>query len=233
MCVNNTLNVWRSLLPPHRCGICKQVIDNTLIICNLCREILPWETDKYQDATDFTRTLPARTRTYFVSLFKYRTPIRQMLIKLKFGGQTGYARLFGQLLALKLGQSFEHLALPEPECLLPVTLHPARLRRRGFNQALEIAKPISRILSIPLAKNLCLRKKNTRPQSELKPAVRKTNINNAFVAGSNGTGIPASVAIIDDVITTGATVNEIANILRQTGVKHIQVWCIARAILQR
>jgi len=113
-----------------------------------------------------------------------------------------------------------------PECIIPVPLHKHRLHERGFNQALELARLIARQLKVPLNYSLCRREKATPFQSGLSARQRKQNLRNAF----NVIQTPAynHVAIFDDVVTTGSTVNELARQLKEEGVEIIEVWAIAR-----
>lgn len=155
--------------------------------------------------------------------YRYASPIIPFITGLKFHGRLADARLLGQLFIASLESS----VYPLPECLIPVPLHPLRLRERGFNQALELARPISRQLHLPLKPQVVQRRLHTRPQSELAGAIRRRNLRHAFHVA---TPIPYQhVALIDDVVTTGSTLNELAKALRQTGVKTIQIWAIARA----
>lgn len=115
------------------------------------------------------------------------------------------------------------------DLLVPVPLHPHRLKQRGFNQALEIARPLSRELGISLSENACLRVRNTAPQQGLKVSIRKRNLKNAFVGLSDVRD--QHVAIIDDVVTTGTTTNSVARALLDAGAKSCDVWCFARTPL--
>ncbi|MEO6696465.1 MAG: phosphoribosyltransferase family protein, partial [Gammaproteobacteria bacterium] len=110
-------------------------------------------------------------------------------------------------------------------------LHRARLRQRGFNQSLEIARPLARRLNIPVDYQSCERVRNTSAQSLLPAGERHKNIKGAFrvthpIAARH-------VAIVDDVMTTGHTVQELAATLRKSGVRRVDVWVLARASLQR
>ena len=115
------------------------------------------------------------------------------------------------------------------DLLVPVPLHPHRLKQRGFNQALELARPLSHQLGIPLAESSCLRIRNTEPQQGLKVKARKRNLKNAFIGLSHVRG--QHVAIIDDVVTTGTTTNSVARALLNAGAKACDVWCFARTPL--
>jgi ComF family protein len=156
------------------------------------------------------------------ALFHYQPPVDHLLKRLKFSGELGLGPLLGGLLADQLQQRDRAL----PQQLIPVPLHPARLRERGFNQATELAAVAGRQLGIPLARRLCRRRRNTEPQSLLSNTARRLNLRNAFAV--NGTPA-AHVAIVDDVMTTGHTSNELARALRQAGAQLVEVWVIARA----
>ena len=157
-----------------------------------------------------------------ISSFAYTQPVSQLVGKLKFHGQIQLARLFGELLARQVSTRSTRA-----QAVLPVPLHPDRLRQRGFNQALEIARPLTRALALPMMTDCIQRQRNTGPQSEQLPGQRESNIRGAFRLVHN----PAyrRIAIVDDVMTSGHTVNEIAKLLRGAGVEQIEVWCVARA----
>lgn len=157
-----------------------------------------------------------------VSPFYYQPPLMQLVTDLKFQQQLKIARLFAGLLAEALSHS------PRPDCIIPVPLHPRRLRERGFNQSLEIARLLGKQLGVPVAQRLCRRTRHTSPQTGLDAKARKRNIKNAF--GLTGGCHYRHVAILDDVITTGNTVSELARLLARNGVKEIEVWSVARAV---
>ena len=159
------------------------------------------------------------------SAFRYAPPLNQLVTSLKFHQRLAAARLFGQLLTQQRAQH----DFDRPECLLPVPLHPKRLRQRGFNQSLEIARPISKHFNLPIDSHLCQRTRHTLPQTGLDAKTRRKNIRNAFSLTTECNY--KHVAIIDDVITTGQTVAEIAALLRKNGVEKIQVWSVARAVI--
>ena len=106
-------------------------------------------------------------------------------------------------------------------------LHQIRLRERGFNQATELARRVGRELGIRSDHRLCTRNRDTRPQSLLSPNARRLNLRNAFSVRHKQ--VAGHIAIIDDVMTTGQTSNELARVLRQAGAEKIEVWVIARA----
>lgn len=157
--------------------------------------------------------------------FLYEFPIATLLKRLKFQHQLAVARLMGDLMA----EHLSHAAITRPDCIIPVPLHPHRLRQRGFNQSLELAKIISHTLNIPLDYHSCQRIVSTLPQAELPAHQRWTNVQQAFRLRH-----PISysrVAIVDDIMTTGHTVGALSQCLTAAGVQQVQVWAAARAYL--
>jgi ComF family protein len=133
----------------------------------------------------------------------------------------------GDLLSARLQEHYRGLELPQ--LLIPVPLHPARLRERGFNQALVLARQLGRDLQIPVASNALVRIRQTPSQQGLSAKARKRNLRGAFrlQAGLHELG---AVALIDDVVTTMSTMHEIAHTLRCAYPDlELHVWCLARA----
>ncbi len=158
------------------------------------------------------------------ALFYYQPPVNHLILQLKFHGRLTHARLLGQLLAKHL---FASSGVP-PECIVPVPLHPRRIRERGFNQALELARHVGQRLHVPVDLKCARRIRHTEPQMELPAKARHRNIRGAFEIA---TGFRARhVAILDDVVTTGATVDELARSLRRVCAERIEVWSIARVV---
>ncbi|PJB10330.1 MAG: amidophosphoribosyltransferase, partial [Gammaproteobacteria bacterium CG_4_9_14_3_um_filter_38_9] len=160
-----------------------------------------------------------------IALFHYTGPIVSLIWKLKFQNDLKIARLFAQHWIDYFNHFDSHNTLPD--LIMPVPLHFSRLKQRGFNQSLEIAKPIGKYFHIPIDTRACIKIKNTEPQSSLSAQKRKGNLKNAF--GLSRPIDAKHVAILDDVMTTGNTVSEIASLLQKTGVEKIDVWCCARA----
>ncbi|MFQ5488395.1 MAG: ComF family protein, partial [Gammaproteobacteria bacterium] len=159
------------------------------------------------------------------AVFQYAEPVSSLIQGLKFHGRLSYARLLGELMASHL----ETALFTAPRLLLPVPLHRRRLRERGYNQALELARPIARQLGIPLDYRWCRRVMPTAMQSQLSVKARRGNVRNAFQV----TPRPGfeHVAVIDDVLTTGHTVVELVRCLKAAGAERVDVWVCARALL--
>ena len=115
-----------------------------------------------------------------------------------------------------------------PQALLVVPLHKNRLRQRGYNQALELARPMARALAMPLCLDALRRVRSTHAQTELDAHARRRNVRGAF-ALLDGAALPAHVAVLDDVMTTGATLAECARVLKRAGVQTVDAWALARA----
>lgn len=166
---------------------------------------------------------PPFARTW--CLGPYEGGLAALITGLKFNKRLENGRLLGQLLG--------HYLAAHPDCrrlsLLPVPLHPARLRRRGFNQAQEIAKWAGLTAGIKVIGDGARRQRNTRAQTGLGATMRRSNLAGAFVCRENLRG--KRVALVDDVMTTGSTAASLAATLRRAGCNHIEVWCCARASL--
>ena len=189
-----------------------------------------------------------------LSAFHYEAPISDFITQLKYSANFQVLPLLQNHLANKIGgiyltqnQGVERPtanrkfdasktndpSLSEqskksvlPKLVIPVPLHPKRLKERGFNQSQLIGKSIAKTLNIPCSTKGVKRIVNTQAQSGLNSTERKRNIKNAF---SVERSLPDHIAIVDDVVTTGMTVSELARQARKCGVKRIDVWCIARA----
>lgn len=127
----------------------------------------------------------------------------------------------------KLAETLVRRHLPLPDYIVPVPLHPLRLMGRGFNQAEEIARVLSGKLGAPLKTRALKRTRNTVPQFDLSFEQRAINVKDAFLCRSSFEGL--RVAIVDDIVTTGHTTQEIARRLRLAGAAEIYLWACARA----
>jgi ComF family protein len=203
------------VVPPWRprCLGCGEAGQGRQDLCPGCRAALPW-------------CRPACNRgaaplQVVVAPFLYAPPLDRWLPRFKFHRDFAAGRLLSQLMLETCA------AAPRPSALVPVPLHRARLRQRGYDQALELAKPLARALSLPLRTDLLLRRRATAPQSELHASERKRNLRGAFVANGD-VAMPAHVALVDDVMTTGATLAAAADALHRAGVERVDAWVCAR-----
>lgn len=154
--------------------------------------------------------------------FRYEWPLAQLEARFKFGGDLAA----GYTLARMWMTSRAPTELPD--AIVPVPLHRKRLGQRGYNQALELAKPLARHLRVPLLRTALRRTRATGAQTELSAAQRRRNVRGAFAVHFDGDP-PRHVAVLDDVFTTGATLGECARALRRAGVARVDAWALARA----
>ena len=153
--------------------------------------------------------------------------VKEIIHQLKYGCHRSLARP----LAARHASAYDtHRHRLQADCLIPVPLHPARKRERGFNQSGEIARHFSRIVGVPLAQHWLLRTRPTEVQAGLTRRERRRNVSGAFEISKTAEIRGRAVLVIDDVFTTGATLNECARILRQSGTARIAVPTVARAI---
>ncbi|MDH5833322.1 ComF family protein [Luteimonas kalidii] len=227
---------WHGLgarLCPPRCLACGEAAPPGTDLCPACTAALPWNvpacprcavplpgaSSPAPSCGACQRRPPPLDATH--AAFAYRTPLDRLLPRFKFHRDLAA----GRLLADAMASCF--VALPRPDALLPVPLHPGRLRRRGYDQALELARPLARTLRLPLLDGALVRTRATAPQSELDAASRRRNLREAFTV-RDGTRLPAHVVLVDDVMTTGATLHAAAVTLRRAGVTRVEAWVCAR-----
>jgi len=225
-----------SLLPPV-CLLCgdagSQGVGHLRDLCPACQQALPWAVSQCARcalplSATAVEALCGHCQTQPLAFerclapFTYRAPLDHLLLGLKFNGRLAPARLLGELMAQWLASMVD---VP-PDHILPVPLHASRLRERGFNQAVELARPIARRFDLPLNLDGVRRVRATQPQSELSRKERLKNIKGAFEVSRPFHG---QVVIIDDVMTTGSTAHELASVLLAAGAEQVSVWVCARA----
>nr|WP_314627392.1 ComF family protein [uncultured Janthinobacterium sp.] len=171
------------------------------------------------------RRRPAYDAT--LTAFDYAAPVDQLLLQLKFGARLALAPLFAQLLYEAVQQQ---PGWQRPALLCPVPLGPARLAERGFNQALEIARPLARLLQLPLQPRLALRTRDTRAQSGVAPQERQANLAHAFAIAPERAALlqDCHVGIVDDVMSSGHTVHALAAACKSAGAARVSILTVAR-----
>lgn len=233
--VNRWLKFNQSILPPASCLLCETPTSGQAL-CTGCLQDLPWNLHACERcAIPLPEELlicgECRPRPppqqYAIAPLRYVFPVDSLIGGLKYSRQLAHSPLLGQLL-LDAVMATER---PLPQLILPVPLHPLRLAERGYNQALEIARPLAKTLGLPLETQLVTRVRHTRSQRTLDARARLHNLDGVF--GVNTTrlatlGHPTHIALVDDVLTTGATVGTLASLLQRHGVTDIDVWCVAR-----
>ncbi len=235
---------WRplqfALLPPH-CLLCGVRGDVPRDLCSACAaDLAPNHTACARCALPLP--IPAarcgeclKNEPPFDAAFApylYAHPLDLLLTQLKFGRRLAAGRVLAELWAGALHRArADGTVCALPEAIVPMPLHTARLRERGYNQALELAKPLAREFGVALVPGLLRRTRATAAQSDLDAAARRKNLRGAFdvddaVLEANA---PTHVVLLDDVMTTGTTVREAARTLKRAGIARIDVWALARA----
>jgi len=219
------------LLAPH-CLVCGEPGHDGLDLCADCRAALPWSHDACRQC-GLPLSGPASRCgqcvfapppvTLTQAALHYAFPVDRLLPRFKFHGDLAAGALLATLMQWALDPA------EFPQLLIPVPLHPTRLRQRGYDQALELATALSRECGLPLCRDRLVRLRATDAQSELGASARQGNVRGAFGLRA-GVPLPAHVALVDDVMTTGATVGECARTLLAGGVQRVDVWAVARAL---
>lgn len=226
-------DTWRDgllrLAFPPRCTLCADPGAGDLPLCEPCAATLPWQG---RACARCAQPLPGGSlcprclrrpppQRYAFAALRYAPPVDRLVGSLKFGRRLAHARLLGALAAAAL----ETAPLPPLTALVPVPLHRSRLRRRGFDQALELAREIGRRRGVPVWDGV-RRVRATPAQSELSAAARRRNLRGAFALRA---APPAgTLAVVDDVMTTGATVEALARALLAGGAEAVVVLVAAR-----
>lgn len=221
--------IFKRIIFKPSCLLCASPQANNHEACRACLNDLPWHPKTscpqcglassgqlcgscISSSPDFDAT---------TSVFLYDYPIDAMMQRYKYGNMLNLGHTFGQLLS-------EKLSLENIDLIIPMPMHPTRLKERGFNQALEIAKVLTKNCKDKLDYKNVERQTLTPPQASLPLKERVKNIKGAFKVEADLTG--KKIAIVDDVMTTGASLNELAKTLKKAGASHVECWVIARTL---
>ncbi len=219
-----------NLLDPQLCPGCEARLDNHQVFCAACRQRLKsinnpcrlcgLENQSHDDICAACLYDPPRWQ-HLLAPFQYQGLARELLMQFKFTESLYLANTL-----VKSAFGYFDRQEPKPEVLLPVPLHHDRFMQRGYNQALEIAQLLSRALDIKVDRQSLRRLRHTEAQAGLSAYAREKNILKAF-ACHEPLGYK-HVAVVDDIVTTGATANEITKVLHRAGVETVEVWGLAR-----
>jgi ComF family protein len=218
----------RLLLSP-RCVICRERGFNGIDLCASCTTRLPWNLTSCLRCGIPLATVGAcgeclqrpPALTYTRAVFVYGFPLDRLVPRFKFHRDLAAGRLMAGLMTQALASA------PRPDAIVPVPLHSRRLRERGYDQALELARPLASAFGLPLRPDLLQRIRPTTPQSELDASQRQRNVAKAFEVPPR-IALPAHIALVDDVMTTGATLQAAARALLSAGAARVDAWVCAR-----
>ena len=236
------LQTFKRIVFKQNCVLCTQNIENTPpsihAICRPCLNELPWHpktscpqcglSSKGMVCGSCLNSAPDFDATHAVFLYAY--PIDAMMVRYKYGNMLSLSDTFGKFLAERTTLDFlndNHIDL-----IIPMPMHPQRLKERGFNQALEIAKVLTRNCKDKLVYKSVERQTLTPPQASLPLKERVKNIKGAFKVNVEVKDKFSGkrIAIVDDVMTTGASLNELAKTLKKAGAAHVECWVVARTL---
>ena len=221
----------------QRCLLCASSDANNQAICVACLADLPWSPQTSCPQCGLAsngmvcgsclNSQPDFDATNAVFLYAY--PVDAMMLRYKYGNMLNLGDTFGEFLAEKivLENHFKNIDL-----IIPMPMHPQRLKERGFNQALEIAKVLTKNCKQKLDYSRVEKQTLTPPQASLPLKERVKNIKGAFKVNDDLAGELKGkrIAIVDDVITTGASLNELAKTLKKAGASHVECWVVARTL---
>lgn len=229
--------VIRALLPvffPDRCPFCDGVIDMGSLCCKECGGRIPLVRQPYcckcgqplMDAGgEYCMDCGRKRHAYMAgrAVYIYQGPVKASLYRFKYAGRQEYAVCYGRQALELYGGWIRNIA---PEAIVPVPLHPVRQRKRGYNQAEVFARVLGEALDIPVRCDLIRRCVNTCPQKELNNTERKKNLKKAFTIGENIVQLK-KVLLVDDIYTTGSTVDAVSAQLTAGGIQQVYVLCIS------
>jgi ComF family protein len=231
--VDNWLRGFARLLLPPRCLLCGGAGDAGQDLCAGCRADLPLNHSACaRCALPLPSPAPLCGRclkhpppwSAAAAPLVYADPVDRLLLRYKFAGQLPAGALLAELMAAGLER---HRACAAVDLVVPVPLHASRLAERGYNQAWELARQVARSLERPADPRVLERTRATTAQAGLTATARRRNVRDAFRARPAVRGL--RVALVDDVVTTGATVRAATLALRAAGAVDVVVWAVARA----
>ena len=223
------------LLFPRHCPVCDRIVipwgEKICLDCLKRLKLLesPWCMQcgkKLAAPGEYCRDCGPGKHSYIRgrSLYEYGSAAKS-IYRFKYGGRQEYAAFFGEQIVEYLG---DFLRAARPEGLVPIPLHPRRRAGRGYNQAELLAREIGARTGVPVYADWLLRVKNTIPLKQLSPKERQNNLKKAFKIAGNDVKLK-TVVIVDDIYTTGATIDEAAKVLKQAGVERIYFVALASA----
>lgn len=219
---------------PRRCPVCGGIVlPKGRLICPSCLKELSFVKspsckkcgkEVMSDTIEYCRdcTRHQRSFEYGVALFNYNDAAKSSMAAVKYKNKREYLDFYADAAVRVLGK---RLLAMEAGVLVPVPVHPARLRKRGFNQAEVLAEKMAEGLGIPVCPDLLKRTKKTEAQKGLDPAGRLKNLEKAFAAGTVPEGVE-SVLLVDDIYTTGSTVEACARTLLRAGIKKVYFFSV-------
>lgn len=205
------------------CSVCLRLLPTLPVCCPRCG--LPAAVNN--ELCEQCKLYPPRWQR-LIAASDYHGPIKYFIKRLKFYGEDKYVPLLSRLLLLAWLNARRTQRLVKPDLLVTVPLHHRRRWRRGFNQTEPIALKLAKWIGCRFNPTLILRRRATRPQQSLSAHERQYNLQHAFICSRSIHGL--HIALLDDIVTTGNTVDEISHLLLENGAASVQVWCLCRTL---
>ncbi|WLH84354.1 ComF family protein [Pseudomonas sp. FP2338] len=219
------------------CLICDEATNSSHNLCNVCEIELPWLLEHCEVCAlplpmeglicgPCQKKPPAYKQV--IAPWTYSFPVDTLISRFKHQSRWPLGHLLARLLGQYLQHRFDNTELTRPDCLLPVPMARKRLRERGFNQSLMLARWLSADLDLPHDEHLLLRPHETVAQQDLDAKTRLRNLLTAFALAPGAQVQGRHFALVDDVLTTGATAHSLARLLMAAGARQVDVYCLAR-----
>lgn len=215
-----------ALFFPRRCAVCDSIVVGRGCICkacvpkirflpeNICMVCGKIVKEERVLCYDCSRKEHAFIRNFAVFVYG---DVRESLYRFKYSGRAEYAEYYAASAYKRLGAQLRQL---NAQALVPIPLHPSKKRKRGYNQAEEFARELSRLVGIPLRTDLIKRKKRTKPLKTLNVSERQNNLKKAFLFTQNDVKL-STIILVDDIYTTGATLDAVASVCHEAGIARI------------
>lgn len=222
------MNLLDVIYPP-RCPMCQAVLcPGRELVCRECKRKLPYIREpicvscgkplrKEEEEYCFDCKRRGHLFDQGISVWEYNEMVRSSIYRYKYKQKREYAGFYIEEMVKALSRKLTYW---RPELILPVPIHKSRLRQRGYNQAALLADGISAGLCIPMREDLLIRRRKTRPQKELNVSERRNNLRQAF-AVAKPLKESGSLLLVDDIYTTGATIDVAAELLKAAGAKRV------------
>jgi ComF family protein len=234
----NKVYSWLSI--NQSCTLCDQAAEGPVPLCAACYAELPWlgqhcqccalplqQAGKGKICGRCLRRPPSFNQVE--AAWRYEFPVDALITRFKHQANWPLGRLLGELLARHLRQAFIN-GLNQPQALLPVPLSAKRQRQRGFNQARLLAQVLTNELGIATHPEWLQRTRDMPAQQTLAAAARRRNLRGAFSLAASDKVKGLHLALIDDVLTTGSTAQELSRLLKRAGARQVDIYCLARTL---
>lgn len=235
---NRIIKIVADILFPRRCPVCDEIVlPRGGLICPECVKSLSFVKgpvckkcgkEVFSDRLEYCFDCTKHTRSFESgrALINYNDAAKDSMVKIKYKNKREYIDFYTEAICRRYEKQIARMGA---DVLVPVPVHPSRMKTRGYNQAELLARGIGRSLGIPVRSDLLRRSRKTAPQKELNPAERLKNLEQAFEAEGNFAGIE-TVILIDDIYTTGSTIEACTRALKRAGVKTVYFLtiCIGR-----